>query len=261
MAPSADHDPVPDHHAGGSAPQQGTGSSDQEDGSVYIQGIDEPLQPGEKLLWEGRPSLVPLALRALHLRVFLFYWGLVGVGWIGHGLATGRAGTDLMADLTWLLVVGALGSAMVFGLAWAVQRSTTYALTNRRVVMRIGVALPAVLNLPLEKVEAAGYQAHRDGTGEVSFQLPKAEQVGVFFLWPHHRPWRWGSPEPAFRALPDVKEVAELVRKAAAAALPEASLGEAAQESSRKESLDQRRREPRAPGRGAGRLPATEVGS
>lgn len=261
MSPSADHAPVLGRPSGGSGSHQGTGSNAQEDGPVYIQGIDERLPPGERILWEGQPSLIPLALRALHLRMFFLYWVLVGVGWIGHGLATGRAGADLVADLTWLLVIGALGSAMVFGLAWAIRRSTTYALTNRRVVMRIGVALPAVLNLPLEKVEAAGYREHRDGTGEVSFKLPKAEQVGVFFLWPHHRPWRWGSPEPAFRALPNVKEVAKLVRTAAAGALPEASLGESIQESAANERPSQGFREHRAPGRKTGPLPATEVGS
>ncbi len=186
---------------------------------IYIDGVNEPLPEGETLLWEGRPELIPLAMRALYLRLFIIYWAILALVWLGHGLVTGRAGSALTADLAWLVVVGLVGSAMVLGLAWAVRRSTTYALTDRRVVMRMGVALPAVLNLPLAKIQEANFRQYSDGTGLITFRLPPTERMGVVFLWPHHRPWRWGRPEPAFRALPHAQEVAERVGVAAQAAL------------------------------------------
>ena len=40
----------------------------------------------------------------------------------------------------------AIGIALVF--AWASARTTVYTITNRRVVMRFGIALPMTLNLP-----------------------------------------------------------------------------------------------------------------
>lgn len=201
---------------GDSTAVEGSGSGS---GPVYIDGINEPLPEGETLLWEGRPELIPLAMRALYLRLFIIYWAVLAVVWLGHGIATGRPGSALAADLTWLVVVGLVGSGMVLGLAWAVRRSTTYALTDRRVVMRMGVALPAVLNLPLEKIQEANFRGFRDGTGLITFRLPPSERMGVVFLWPHHRPWRWGRPEPAFRALPDAEQVAQRVGEAAQAAL------------------------------------------
>lgn len=248
---------MPPHPTGDSEAVGGPGSGS---GPVYIDGIHEPLPEGETLLWEGRPELIPLAMRALYLRLFIIYWAVLAVVWLGHGLATGRPGSALAADLTWLVVVGLVGSGMVLGLAWAVRRSTTYALTDRRVVMRMGVALPAVLNLPLEKIQEANFRGFRDGTGLITFRLPSTERMGVVFLWPHHRPWRWGRPEPAFRALPDAEQVARRVGEAAQAAIAGSGPQVAEGDRSRRSHDDSLRREMSRDGVSGGDAPAAAGG-
>jgi len=185
---------------------------------VRIEGVEEALPPGETLLWEGRPDLKTLAFRVLYLRGLLAYWALVAAGFLVAGALGGRASGNLAADLVWLLVVAAVGSAIIFGFAAAVRGSTTYALTDRRVVIRLGVAFPSVLNLPLHRigsvdVRRTGTDAEGRDVGDVVLTPAGDDRVGWLYLWPHVKPWAWRDPIPAFRAVPDVVVAGEAVAR------------------------------------------------
>ncbi|TVP44591.1 MAG: PH domain-containing protein [Gemmatimonadales bacterium] len=185
---------------------------------VRIEGVEEALPLGESLLWEGRPDLKTLAFRVLYLRVLLGYWALVAVGFLLAGALGGRTTGNLAADLVWLLVVAAVGSAIIFGFAAAVRGSTTYALTDRRVVIRLGVAFPSVLNLPLHRigsvdVRRTGRDAEGRDVGDVVLTPVGDDRVGWLYLWPHVKPWAWRDPIPAFRAVPDVASAGEAVAR------------------------------------------------
>lgn len=185
---------------------------------VRIDGVEEPLPLGEKLLWEGRPSLSTMAFRVLHLRLALFYWGVVAAGFLLWGAQGGRPSGALAADLAWLLLVAAVGSGILFGLAAALRSSTTYALTDRRVVIRMGAAFPSVLNLPLGRiasvdVRVSGRNREGEEVGDLVLTPAGDDRVGWLYLWPHNRPWSFRDPRPAFRALPRVSEVGSLVAR------------------------------------------------
>lgn len=186
-----------------------------------IQGIEEALPQGETLLWEGRPDLRTLTFRALHLRTVLFYWAVVAAGFLLAGLFTERGPGDLAADLVWLLVVGLVGAGFLFGLGAIIRQSTTYALTDRRLVIRLGVALPSVFNLPLRQVDSVDLRQLGGGKGDLIFTPSGADRVGWLFLWPHAKPWAFRDPLPAFRALPDAEAVGRRVAEAVAAAREE----------------------------------------
>ena len=51
--------------------------------------------------------------------------------------------------------------ALAYAYAWLVARSSVYSITNRRVVLHIGLALPVTLNLPLAQVASADVLADR----------------------------------------------------------------------------------------------------
>nr|WP_269082988.1 photosynthetic complex putative assembly protein PuhB [Methylobacterium sp. WSM2598] len=173
-------------------------------------GLPAPLPPGERLLWQGRPALLGLARRAFHADLVAAYFGLLA-GW--QALASGSPASALP-----VLGAGAAALAILGGLALAARATTTYSLTDRRLILRIGIALPMTVNLPLREIEAAALRRFADGTGDLPLRLKAGTRLAYLHLWPHVRPWRLAAPEPMLRALPGADEVAARLGAALAAA-------------------------------------------
>jgi hypothetical protein len=185
-----------------------------------VRGLPERLPAGETILWQGAPDWRVFARRSLHLPVFAAYFALlIGARMTAVGLAGADLGTTL-ADAAIFLVpsLAALGLGLCF--AWLVGRTTIYTITNRRLVMRIGIALPVTSNLPFSVVEAAAVKAHADGSGDLSIALLPPNRIPYLFFWPHVRPWRLARPEPTLRGLVDVAAVAQVLGRALAAVAP-----------------------------------------
>ncbi len=89
--------------------------------------------------------------------------------------------------------------------AWLAARAAAYTITNRRVVIRMGLAVPLTLNLPFARIDAGlAMTERRDGTGDLALQLaPGSKGLGWFILWPHTRPWHFAQAQPLLRGLPD----------------------------------------------------------
>ena len=86
-----------------------------------------------------------------------------------------------------------------------------FTITNRRVVMRYGVALPWSLNLPYRTIESAAVNVQKDGTADIAVVSPGLGRISYLHLWPFARPWRINSAQPMMRALPDGLEVARIL--------------------------------------------------
>jgi hypothetical protein len=183
-----------------------------------IPGLPGPLPSGEKLLWQGSPRWWALARRSLYVVPVSAYFLLVAA-WQGVSIWQAHpAWQPLLHALARLLLPGALAVALLCLLAWASARATVYSLTNRRIVIRHGVALPIGLNLPLPQIEAVAMSRHRDGTAELALTLPKSKRIGYVVNWPHVRTWQLGRPQPTLRAITDVERVARLLTQALASA-------------------------------------------
>jgi len=184
-----------------------------------IRGVNEPLPPGERILWEGKPSRAALARHAFHTRKLAVYFTVVITMWVLN--TRGEISADqfqLMFELQVGLALAAIGFAYL--LAYVAGRTTVYAVTDRRVVMQIGIVLPMTINIPLPFVEAASTRLFGDGTGQIALQLPDGERLAYLALWPHVRPWRLRHPEPMLRGLTDAAAVGEVLRQAALGAAP-----------------------------------------
>jgi hypothetical protein len=107
--------------------------------------------------------------------------------------------------------------------AWFAARGALYTITNRRVVMRIGIVLTITLNLPFKALSAAAVRTYKDGTGDIVVDLAGEDRMGWAHLWPHARPWALRRPQPSLRCLRDVSQVAKLLQSAWSAAHPELS--------------------------------------
>lgn len=183
-----------------------------------VRGLPGPLPAGETVLWQGAPSWRGLALRAFHLRAVALYFAAILALRLAAQVSGGEPVGAVLASTAWLTLLP-LVALLVFGaLACLSARATVYTITDRRVVMRIGVALPIVANVPFGVVESAGLRVHADGTGDIPLALKGDDRFGYVHLWPHARPWRFAKPEPMLRAVPDAAAAADVLARALAAA-------------------------------------------
>lgn len=184
--------------------------------SQQIEGLAEPLPAGERVLWQGAPRWTSLAIHAFHVRKLVIYFGIIlGLRALGV-LVEGGTATQAVVAALWLLPVAAAAIGLVTLIAWLTARTTIYAITNQRVVMRIGVVLAITLNLPFRLVESAGLRMNADGTADMPLQLHAGEHLAWLHLWPHVRPWRTAHPEPMFRAVAEPQRVAAVLARALA---------------------------------------------
>jgi len=190
--------------------------SEEYDGEP-IYGLPALLPAGEVILWQGAPEFRGLALRALHIRTISWYFGLLAVWGIFGRLSSGEPAMSVAVAILEFAGIALAGLAILVLFAWLVARSTVYTITNQRVVMRFGVALPITLQIPFKQVSAACVKRFTDGVGDISLSVLGKQNIGYLVLWPHARPWKLAKSEPTFRAIAKVDEVAALLGRALAA--------------------------------------------
>ncbi len=176
-----------------------------------IRGLPGDLPPGERILWQGSPDWRTFARSALHTR------------WLGLYFAAVAALALINASLGGLLAAAASAAAVTALLslfAVLVARTTVYTITNRRVVLRIGVALQKCVNLPFGVIGSAEMRPLPAGHGDIVLVPNAAHRLGYAMLWPHARPLRFSRPQPMLRALPDAANVAEILARACNAVTP-----------------------------------------
>jgi hypothetical protein len=187
-------------------------------GGTFIPGVEERLPEGERVLWHGRPAAGAVARHVFHGRTLAAYFSVLVVVRIA---TVWGAPADLRREAGGLALFG-VAAAVALGMfalvsRW-VARSTVYAITDRRVVLKIGMAMPMTLNVPLACIESAGIREWRDGTGEIALALRGEDRFAYFLLWPHARPWRFTRPQPALRGLLATRAVGETLAAAVAQA-------------------------------------------
>lgn len=191
-------------------------------------GLPQALPAGERVLWQGAPDARLLARHALHWRALASYFALLLALHLANLAADGAPATQWLGALALSGALAALVLGLVAGFAGLVHRTALYTLTNRRLVLRIGVVLTVTYNLPLKRVESVALRRLAGGGGDIAIRLLPADRIGWLHLWPHARPWHLARPEPMLRALPEADPVATLLQQALAQSLAEeqpASLG------------------------------------
>ncbi len=181
-----------------------------------IAGIREDLPPGERVLWQGAPRWQTLALHAFHARKVAAYFAIVIALQIALQSSEGTSLGAAVFGAAMLATAAAATVGLLVLLAWAASRTTIYAITNRRVFMRIGIALPVFLNLPFRGIESAAVRSNADGTGDIPLRLEPGTHLAYLHLWPHARPWHMKRPEPMLRGIPSVQAVALILSQALA---------------------------------------------
>lgn len=186
-------------------------------GAVIPHGLPERLPEGERLLWQGRPDWRVLARRSFHVLKLALYFGLLVAWVVQSSLAAGDTAAETALDAGRALGLSLVPLALIAAYAWMVARMTVYTVTDRRVAMRVGVALPMTINLPLAQLGRADMNRRADGSGDIALGLVDSGRVSYVLMWPHVRPWRFARAEPMLRGLRDVVPAAQVLARALAA--------------------------------------------
>jgi hypothetical protein len=184
-------------------------------------GLPEKLPEGEQILWQGAPNPVSLGMHVFHVRALGGYF--LAMLALQALYLSGEPGGLTLRPLLLSLTAACLALVLLGTVAWFTARGTLYTITNRRVVMRIGIVLTITLNLPFKALASAGVRTYRDGTGDIVVDLAGDDRMGWAHLWPHARPWALRKPQPSLRCLGDVHQVAGVLQGAWTAAHPELS--------------------------------------
>ncbi len=180
-----------------------------------------PIAPAalgaEQVLWQGRPCWRAAAQRIFHIRLIAAYCGLMLLA-AGLSMFDGHTAPALaVAGMGKLLVISTIPLGGLLLLAWLTQRTTTYTITDRSIVLRFGIALRATLAIPFGAVAEFSVCVHRDHTGELALRLKEGQRVSYPKLWPHARRWRFMQPEPMLRCVPHAAVVGALLSRALSA--------------------------------------------
>jgi Bacterial PH domain len=177
-------------------------------------GLPEELPAGEHILWQGAPDWKVLARRVFHVNKVAVYFAAMLVWRFVSVMSDTQDIGAAVASLAWLAPFFALGLGLLLLLGWWSARTTAYTLTNRRIVMRIGIVLTVTYNLPLKRIESADLHDAGRGCQDIALTLERGTHIAWLHLWPHVRPWRVAKTQPMLRALPDAQAVSALLAAA-----------------------------------------------
>ena len=196
----------------------------------HAPGLPAPLPPGETLLWQGSPDWRALARRPFRCRGVAVWFALVLTWLAASGLYRGETLVELLPGLVATAMGGALAVGILAGLAWLTARATIWTITDRRLLIRFGIALPVTMNLPFVRLASAALALHGErsatgspaaaasDTGDIVLELVADERVSWAVMWPHVGPFGAGRTRPALRGVPDAARVARLLGEAVVAA-------------------------------------------
>ncbi len=175
-------------------------------------GLPEALPAGERILWQGAPDWRQLALHAFHVRklaiYFLFMLALQAIFMVGQPLNL------VVPSVLTSAVLASTAIGMLTAIAWFASHTCLYTLTNRRVIMRVGIVLTMTFNLPLTCLSAAAVKTRGRGCGDVALRIKGPDRIAYLHLWPHARAWHLKNPEPSLRCVPDVEALGQKIMQA-----------------------------------------------
>lgn len=179
----------------------------------------ECLAPGEAIIWQGGPRVWQFARRAFHVPLIAGYFLVLQTAnaWQAYRQAMPLEAA-VRASLP-LLIVSLVALAIFAGIAIFASRTTRYTVTDRRVILSYGIAMPATLSIPFSRIASLSVSVHPDQTGNIALKLTRDNHIGFLKLWPHARPWRLKHPEPALRCIPHAGMVAALATRAIGVAM------------------------------------------
>lgn len=185
-----------------------------EHGLEPVPGLPEALPAGEVLLWQGAPEWSEIAQRVFMMRWVGGYFVALALWEILNVTLQGGVAVEVIVPVMLLVLAGAVAIGILALLAKIVARTSVYSITSRRLVMRVGVALPITINIPFVALAGASLRNRKDGAGDIVLELLPSHRISWIALWPHCGGWSFGRPKPMLRGIANAAEVAEILGNA-----------------------------------------------
>jgi len=117
--------------------------------------FDSVREPGETILWQGRPAFWPFVLHSVPFLGFGIFWVAMELGFIGAMPAQSNGPTNGVALLFALIMrtIPLWGSLLYCAYVVLVQGNTVYAYTNRRLMMRGGVIGTSFKSIDYDRIQ------------------------------------------------------------------------------------------------------------
>ncbi len=177
-------------------------------------GLPERLPSDEFIVWQGSPDVGALASSAFHFKKLMVYFLFLIGACAWPALESGAGLHAVLQAIKWIAPLALVGLASVWMLAYMTSRTTVYTITNKRVVMRLGIVLTVTFNLPLKQIATSDVRLLDKDFGDITMGLQGSDRIAWIHLWPSVRPWRISKPEPTMRAIADVQDVCVKLRDA-----------------------------------------------
>lgn len=190
--------------------------SDDEIDFEPVPGLPEAPPEGEEILWQGSPDWWMLARDAMGFWWVAGYFAALMVWRFLTVVDLVPLGQAIGVTLPFA-ILGAIVCGLVALFAYIQARLSVYTVTTSRVAMRIGAALTVTLNVPFKQLANASLDLRRNGTGTIAFETLEQMPLSYLVCWPHVRPWKMRTTEPALRCIKDAEHVAEIIAEAAQA--------------------------------------------
>jgi len=178
---------------------------------IIPDGLPDHLPEGERLVWQGKPDWQRLAINAFHVRKVAVYFVALIVGQGVWKMADGASLAEALQAVPMMVGLALVALAILVAFAYASARTTRYTLTSKRVLMKIGIALPVIINLPLRQIDGVSFAFTGKGCGTICFRTGGKTRLAYLLLWPHAKPWNFNHTQPALRDIPDVEAVASRI--------------------------------------------------
>lgn len=181
-----------------------------------VRGLPQLLPKGERVLWQGAPRWQDLAIHAFHARKVIWYFAALAAVQSIFRYAAGDSITTALRPFEWLGTMGFIAAGLLTALAYLSARTSVYTITNKRVVMRIGMALSFTINLPFKQIDGASLRLFANSSGDIPLKINPKERLAFLLLWPHARRFHIAHPQPCLRCIANADKVADLLASALA---------------------------------------------
>ena len=174
----------------------------------------------EEVLWHGRPDFRRFSLSALGLRYLMLYLLIVSLTTFFSNF--GNLSLFLFLQMMFPYIICCCLAAIILvmiGISQVIP--IVYVITSKRIIIKSGLALIFMLNVPFDKIANIDKKTFSDGCGDISFKFMGNKRIPFFAGWPSVRPWYFNNPEPTFRCIPDVDVVAFKLANAAQSRISE----------------------------------------
>ena len=174
-----------------------------------VEGLPDFLPEGETMVWQGRPTVAAMARRVFFIPHLALYFGLLIAGHTVYRLMEGVSAPQVMGTFVWQAGLAATVLVLLAWLARSYAASVMYTLTSERLVIRSGVALPMMVNIPIEQITAADMRVYRDGTGDIVLTPVADRKLHWVLLWPNVSAWYSRPIRPLLRGLAEPHRAAD----------------------------------------------------